>query len=364
MNIHFYSKTRGEPSAISPPLIFPLGRLCSIFIGTQLGGLWRLILKALIDQFSTSLDSQRSQWPEESGVLAARERGILGDNVLVGVLDTGIDPGHIEFTGRSITFQHIKADLAAEGRTNVEVSAHDTGIHGTHVCGVVAGKTVGIAPNARLFVTSVIDSPTVSMSMNRVALGLEWIYREFTKPENNGFAAIVLIPLGFDMRDAPAMGETEFQGRLATIKYWIDQAVMADILPIAAIGNSGKGIPQYPAAYDSVIGVGSVGFDGVLDPNSASGRASGQSRHKPDLVGYGVSVNSGICRTAAGDSHYCPMSGTSQAAAYVAGIAALYRSHDRSLCVEGVIQILRDTSLSLGDTGRHGGRGLARFVPE
>jgi len=79
-----------------------------------------------------------------------------GKNVLVEVNDTGIDPGHPDFTATGT------AAGGPSGATRVTgdsaTSLYDTSGHGTHVAGVIAGNgaaSLGKAPNSTLNVGSV-----------------------------------------------------------------------------------------------------------------------------------------------------------------------------------------------------------------
>ncbi|MFB7939142.1 S8 family serine peptidase [Streptomyces sp. NPDC056049] len=84
-----------------------------------------------------------------------------GEGVLVGVVDTGIFPGHPEFAGRveRVWDQTLAGGLGVpEGRygseftdlgAGGEVLSRDVDGHGTHVAGIAAG-TEGVAPGARI----------------------------------------------------------------------------------------------------------------------------------------------------------------------------------------------------------------------
>ena len=48
-----------------------------------------------------------SQWPAESGLGKARDDGVFGAGVMIGVLDTGIDADHDSFAGRLIGYRYI-----------------------------------------------------------------------------------------------------------------------------------------------------------------------------------------------------------------------------------------------------------------
>ena len=84
-------------------------------------------------------------------VAVARSKGLTGKNVLAGVLDTGIDAGHPEFAGKKVYF----AEFDMNGNL-ISTQARDAGQHGTHVCGLIAGKNAGVAPSASLAVAAVL----------------------------------------------------------------------------------------------------------------------------------------------------------------------------------------------------------------
>lgn len=69
-----------------------------------------------------------------------------GAGVNVYVLDTGIDSSHPEFAGRM-----------GEGRSFVGGTPEDQHGHGTHVAGIAAGATYGVAPGATLHSYRVLD---------------------------------------------------------------------------------------------------------------------------------------------------------------------------------------------------------------
>jgi hypothetical protein len=47
------------------------------------------------------------EWPDVSGIQEAHRRGITGEQVIVGVLDTGCDADHNEFAGKRIEFRYV-----------------------------------------------------------------------------------------------------------------------------------------------------------------------------------------------------------------------------------------------------------------
>jgi hypothetical protein len=108
-------------------------------------------------------------------------------------------------------------------------------------------------------------------------------------------------------------------------------------LLVAAAGNAHQYGVLYPAAYESVIAVGSI------DQND---QRRGTWGPELELVAPGVSI---ISTTLYGS--YASVSGTSMAAPHVAGVAALIWSHDPSLTNLQVRTILTQTTDDLGAAG-------------
>jgi serine protease len=121
------------------------------------------------------------------------------------------------------------------------------------------------------------------------------------------------------------------------------QLFLSGIVLVAAAGNSGsKGNAiDYPAGYDSVISVGAVG----------SQRGVGLFSNYNDQVSLtapGVQVNS---LWATSDSSYVSASGTSMAAPYVSGVAALLVSLFPWATASDIREAMEETALDTGACG-------------
>lgn len=301
------------------------------------------------------------QWPPESGIDRAHEIDIRGRGVLVGVLDTGIDADHAEFVSRIVPFRYVSLFPDSPYWPPRDVRGFDMDGHGTHVCGIIAGENVGVAPEANLYVASVIESETTRSSLIRVTYGLDWILRHFSSPENESRPAVLSMSLGFPPTATGDISRAEYDRRLRLISVLLKTLVESDVLPVVAIGNDGRGNYSYPGASREVIGVGAANFNQRIARFSGSGRPPGERVDKPDIIGYGVDVYSGTERSYDGASIYERFSGTSMATPYVAGIAALYRCQDRGASVADTIDRLTATAIPLTPK-RRAGAGLARFV--
>ena len=297
-------------------------------------------------------------WPVESGIHQAHSNGVTGEGVLVGVLDTGCDADHIQFRRKEIDFRYIPPYSVGDNLRAVR--GFDVGAHGTHVCGIIAGEHVGVAPDADLMVASVIESDTYETSLSRISIALDWMLSQFRSGKNRDKPVIVNMSLGF----AP---EHISKNDRATLMVGIQELISTlvedfDVLPVVAIGNDGPGNMRAPGYFPETLSVGAVDFN--CEPASFSGGGLSPTGEgiQPDIAGYGVNIFSSLERDKNNRSLYKHMSGTSMATPYVAGIAALYASADAKLYGEALRRHLLNTALPLQVTKERVGAGLARFT--
>ena len=251
---------------------------------------------------------------------AAYELGLNGKGIRIGVLDTGIDPKHPEFLGKSIKFM---AFLPPDGNT-LETKAKDFGVHGTHVSAVAAGKHVGVARGASLAVAAVLtERDELGRSVGYLAQilrGLNWLIND--AGEEVGVLNASLGITGY---------RADFYNPI-TVARSIDQLTL-----VAAIGNNGrKGPNQHcsPGNYDVTLGIGATDKDDSVADFSDWGEVTQHNGlKKPDLSAPGVEIVGAIP-----GGKYASMSGTSMASPIVAGVIALLLQRDPTL---------RDNALAL-----------------
>jgi subtilisin family serine protease len=301
------------------------------------------------------------EWREESGIAKAHANGIKGRGAIVGVLDTGIDIDHDNFRNgnrpnKNVPFVNVPLLRPDNVR---KVRGFDTDGHGTHVCGIIRGRNTGIAPQADLCVASVLESETTRTSFIRVIVGLQWLMKVFQSPTNRDRPAIVNLSLGFPPVCPPNMEQEHYEQSEAMLKTIVDSLHRANILLVAAIGNDGEGLYRVPGAYENVLAVGAVDYSHQVARFSSCEGATGK---KPDVVGFGVNVLSSWNRTQTNDSTYKRLSGTSMAAPYISGLAALYWSRDRSLTSQDLRSQLLSSALRLDEPKAYRyGHGLGQF---
>lgn len=283
-------------------------------------------------------------------ISAARQKNLRGRNVLVGMLDTGIDSRHSEFQGKKIHFQRFNLN-----GDKVNASSHDVSNHGTHVGGLIAGKTVGVAPDAELAVAAVLTEQTssgrYSGSLVQILSGLDWLIKE---PFD---AASPEVP-GVDVINASFGREVQtlyFYQALANCRS------TAGTLTVAAIGNTGRFGRNHcdePGSYDLVIGVGGMKKNQKVMAVSDWGKATENTEiRKPDLCAPGAGVISSVP-----GNGYQIMSGTSMASPIVCGTAALLLEQEPALTYDATQlqeKLLALTSpFSDPDSMKRGGRGM------
>ncbi len=306
----------------------------------------------------TRLSRGESGWPIESGVVAARENGLDGTGVLVGVLDTGIDAGHREFRHRRISYRYVPLDRRAALR---DVRGFDTKGHGTHVCGILAGERVGIAPGVALHVASVIESESVKTSLHRIMRALQWILQVFSEPEKEEKPAILSMSLGFKEGSVSKSDVRFLTLGLRNILRGLSE--VRDVLVVVAAGNEGEGVVRIPGSYPEVLCAGAVDDGLQIAEFSGSGLSPIDKSSVPHVVGFGVDRLSSVERDSGNRSIYKKLSGTSMATPYVAGIAALYAQEDPTLRGSSLRRQLVERALPLdARTASRHGSGLARYT--
>lgn len=109
-------------------------------------------------------------------------RGLSGSEVVIGVVDSNIDPNHPAFTGRILRLwdQTLPGPGVPEGGYGVELIgalltvSRDTHGHGTHVAGIAAGADPifgGVAPQASLVIVK------SDLQDAHIADGIRYIFR-------------------------------------------------------------------------------------------------------------------------------------------------------------------------------------------
>ncbi|WP_099353767.1 S8 family peptidase [Fredinandcohnia onubensis] len=233
--------------------------------------------------------------------------------VKIAVLDTGIDHNHPSLAN------FVNTSL---GRTFVGGTTMDVQGHGTHVAGTIAsyGSVSGVMQNATLIPVKVLGDDG-SGSLYGITQGI--LYAA------NIDADVINMSLGGG-------------GYNQSMDEAVQTATSQGTIVVAASGNDGASSISYPAAYSSVIAVGSVTSNRTR--SSFSNYGSGLELMAPGSNIYSTYPN----------SRYTSLSGTSMATPHVAGVAGLIRAANPNISVSQARQILRDTAQEAGSSTQYG----------
>lgn len=280
----------------------------------------------------------------ESGILKQAHELSKGQGATVAILDTGVDLGHpmlsARWTSSSTHRDYIDGDAlptdSADGLDNDTSGQADEAFgHGTFVAGVVNQ----VAPDARLMPLRVMDADGV---------GNEFVVADAIVKAADSGANIVNTSLVINAASA-------------TLDYAIDYAISRNVLVIAAAGNLSSTTPNYPAASPCALGVASLGQTLLLSSFSNYG-------DWVDLTAPGEWVQSAFPRTVVNGAtvSYAAWSGTSTAAPFVAGQAALIRGAAPTITHSNISAAIAGTAFNLDQlnssfAGRTGA-GLPRLV--
>ncbi len=268
------------------------------------------------------------------------EAGIDGTGINVSVIDTGINSLNPDIIGRVINW----VDYAG---TPPRSSPYDDNGHGTHVAGTIGGNgiggiTTGVAPNVSLLIAKVCDFHGYCFDSDIID-ATQW------SVEHN--SDVISISLG--------------GSRDIALKIAIDNAVDMGVVVIAAAGNSGpgSGTVEFPGGEKNVIAVGAVGSSDNIASFSSRGPiiVDGEVLIKPDVSAPGISIISLNYLS----NGYTIKSGTSMATPHVSGATALILQAARKkgifISPDQVKNILENTSVDLGDTGKDNTYGAGRI---
>ncbi|MCB5182371.1 type VII secretion-associated serine protease mycosin [Streptomyces antimicrobicus] len=268
-----------------------------------------------------------------------------GEGVTVAVLDTGVDATHPDLDGQVLE----GADLIGTGATRGE---RNWARHGTAMAGIIAGHghgpnrrqgVIGIAPAARILPVRVIleegdpgRAKARETKGGALAEGIRWA-------ADHG-ADVINLSLGDDSASAHHEAAED-----EAVQY----ALAKGVVVVASAGNGGENgdHASYPASYPGVIAVTAVDRRGRKAPFSTRSWYATVCAPGVDVV------------IADPDRAYYEGWGTSAAAAFVSGAAALVRSAHPDLSPAQIKKLLADTASTPPPGGRDDARGHGLVDP-
>ncbi|WP_235921881.1 S8 family peptidase [Lentzea tibetensis] len=270
----------------------------------------------------------------------AHKISVGSKSVVVGVLDSGVDPQHPELVG-ALAPELSAGCLTGKPDTSVASWSPTTSAHGTHVAGTIAaandGRGVtGVAPGVRIASVKVVDSDGFIYPEYAVC-GFMWAATNGMTITNNSY---FIDPWLFTCQREPGQSVV-----YQAVKRAVDYATARNVLNVAAAGNNGVDLSRpgrdaasptngdvraravdpscvvLPAQLKNVVGVSAVSASSTKAGYSSYGLGSidvtapgGEQREKPGCV---------LSTVPSGYDYSC---GTSMAAPHASGVAALIAS--------------------------------------
>ena len=292
------------------------------------------------------------------------ELGVTGKNVVVAVLDDGIDSDNNDFFGRIIAEKcyssmssHCPDGSTESNSANVEATQH-----GTNVTGIIASSGAngykGVAPDAKIVAVKVLDNQGIA-PFSDIFAGLDWILT------NQKTLNIDIVNM--------SLGTTEtYSGYCDSEEGYFNDLFSdlkdAGVTIFAASGNGGAadGV-SYPACLSTVIAVGATydsddgrepdfwsyrelagsNYGDCADLQTSAGSVACYTNSSPilDLFAPGSTIDS-----SGWNNGTTAFSGTSQASPFAAGVAALVLSANPQLSPDELLELLKKTGTNVVDS--------------
>ena len=311
------------------------------------------------------------QWGnQELESLKANEIEDGSQDVLVGILDSGIDVDHPDLAAAIDPNASVDCTNNGIQETDPEEWQPVNGSHGTHVAGTVGARrngigVTGIAPGVRLASVKVVN-PDGYIFPEYAICGFMWATHQKMDVTNNSY---YIDPWLYWCPDDEDQGPV-----LEAVGRALDWSSRQGVLNVAAAGNSNqdlankttdstspndsKPIPNRPVEGCSDIptehpGVVTVSATEIDDDKSSF---SNYGFEVIDVSGPGTNILS----TVDGGS-YAYFSGTSMASPHVTGVAALIKSVFPDATPDEVAQMLEDTAVDRACDGATGCVGNATY---
>ncbi|WXC67586.1 hypothetical protein SNK03_013395 [Fusarium graminearum] len=256
-------------------------------------------------QKRAEVTQKKSTW--NLGTISHRKKGFkeyiydnyAGTDMYAYVIDGGVRVSHNEFGGR-----------AKAAWTNWKGDNKDTDGHGTHVAGVIAGKTYGVAKKANILALKVFKGEESDTSI--VLDAFNWAVNDIIKRDRT-WRAVINMSLG---------GE-----KSAAFNKAVDNASKKGVVTVVASGNDAiDAAKESPGSAATAITVGAIDENWAVADFSNYGKTV-------DIMAPGVGILSSGWKS---DTHTFTEDGTSMAAPHVAGLVLYAMS---VVEVEGVADI-------------------------
>lgn len=268
------------------------------------------------------------------------------DDVVVAVIDTGIDGNHVDLDGGKI--------IAWKDYVGNQSSPYDDHGHGTHVSGIIAGEGdgnqdyKGVAEGAALVGLKVLNDQG-SGSMSDVTAAIDWCIT------NKDLYGIDIINM--------SLGTSGSSDGTDSTSLAVNRAADSGIAVLVAAGNSGPakytvGSPGAAEKAITVAAMADVGENGFNITDFSSRGPTADERMKPDISAPGYKITAPEANST---NNYVEFSGTSMATPFTAGTVALMLDANSNLTPTQIKDNLISTAQDWGGNGQDVDYGFGKL---
>lgn len=297
---------------------------------------------------------EAEQWDMQ--VIKADQAHAITDgsrDVVVGVLDSGIDPDHPDLAANIDVADSVNCSDAGRPDTSPTGWYPTTSDHGTHVAGTIGAARngtgiVGVAPNVRMAAVKVVNDDGFIYPEYAVC-GFVWAGSHGMDVTNNSY---YVDPFEFYCEDQPDQYAAKEAVRRAVA--W---STGQGVVHAAAAGNSAHDLADKSSFLDEGSPDDGTPVTRTLNsgcqdiPTELPGVVTVSASHRDDILSYFSNRGLGVIDVAAPgrrilstivtDNGYGLKSGTSMASPHVAGVLALMKSAHPDLTPAQMVAKLR-----------------------
>ncbi len=305
-------------------------------------------------------DPIRNDYVDFHNFNKAWEISTSSSEVIIGIVDSGVNYEHedlsdklwvnedeipnngIDDDNNGFVDDYLGWDFWDRGYTDADIRSDNDPFssnnpHGSHVAGIATAtpdNNLGLAGsgfNARYMAVKVGGAPDDPSTTRNESRSIGFGYEGILYAVLNG-ADIV--------NNSWGGGGFSIFGRDV-----VNLATEAGVLVIAAAGNDGAEVIQYPADYENVLSVGALGTRGdeIADYTNFG--------YKVDVFATGT-IRSTVGTSASETSSYSTFQGTSMASPVVSGLAALLKTEYPDWSPERMMLQIRSSSISIEEANR------------